>query len=403
MIESNIGLHHIPARQRRPIRGVRRRDALAFTFLVAAAASLSGCGTAGYIGQAIRGHVHLLREQREITAVLRDPALPAEVRAGLRAVPEILALAADVLMLPSNGNYRTFVEVRAPYVAWNVFAAPPYSLEARAWCYPVSGCVTYRGYFSEAAARAEARRLQSQGDDVFVGGVTAYSTLGWFDEPVLSTMLRPDKLETAALLFHELAHGKFWLPGDTELNEAFAEAVARIGTERAARTWDDVDAESFRARLRQEDEFYALIVRHKHALQSLYDSGKPEPELRVLKQRQLESLRADYRALKSDSGDPGRFDAWLASDLNNAKLAAVSAYRELVPGLLEAYRRTGRDISVFYRQVEQLKRCSREERHAWVRGVGPPPLCATSHSGAGGSSARTPGEQRFPQRNHRPR
>ncbi|MBI1732719.1 MAG: aminopeptidase [Gammaproteobacteria bacterium] len=343
--------------------------------LILLAANLAGCATAGYFGQAISGHLRLLHERQNIETVMRDPALPAALRSRLEAVAPILAFAADRLGLPARGNYRTFVQLKAPYVTWNVFATPALSFSACQWCYPVVGCFPYRGYFSEAAAQAEAGRLRAAGRDVFVGGIAAYSTLGWSDDPVLSSMLRGEKPELAALLFHELAHVKYWVRGDAELSEAFAEAVARIGTEMAAAEWPDGDLGSYRLRMQQEDEFFALVLTHKRQLQALYESALPEAEKRILKQRQFESLRADYRELKSRSGDPGRFDAWLASDLNNARLVAVSAYRELVPGLLDIFRRGGNDLEEFYKQAEILRRCAPEARRAWVLSGGILPPC----------------------------
>ncbi len=325
--------------------------------------------------QSVAGQLRILGQRLQVEAVLQAPEISPAVKLQLKSVPEILRFASDQLMLPDNGSYRTYVALEHPFVAWNLFAAPELSLEGLRWCYPVAGCLGYRGYFSAATARAEAARLQASGHDVYVGGVAAYSTLGWFKDPILSSMLRADRQDLAALLFHELAHQKLWLPDDMELNEAFAEAVARIGIEKLAQTWGDVDVAKFELRAQEEDEFYALVLRHKEKLAALYASGNPDWRKRALKEEQFAALRTEYRVLNVNSSTPNRFTVWLETDLNNAKLLAVSAYRKLVPSLLELYHGRGQRLELLYTLVGQLQGCPLKVRHAWVLSGGTLPDC----------------------------
>lgn len=342
--------------------------------LAALATALPGCATTSYYLQSISGQLQILGRRQDIQELLQAPGIPAPLRSQLQAVPEILRFASEQLSLPDNGSYRTFVALERPFAAWNLFATPALSLAGLRWCFPVAGCLGYRGYFSEAAARIEAAHLRAAGHDVYVGGVAAYSTLGWFKDPVLSSMLRGDRQDLAALLFHELAHQKLWLPNDTDLNEAFAETVVRIGMEKLAQTRGDLDWRRFHDRARQEDRFFELVLRHKVQLESLYASNLPAWRKQAHKHRQFAALRADYQTLKGDIGDTGRFDRWLDADLNNAKLLAVSAYRSLVPGLLQIYCRS-RGLETFYGLVRRLRDCSLETRHAWVQSGGTLPEC----------------------------
>jgi len=381
----NIGAHHITASAHPIARGprhLRRGDLLRPALCIALASLLTGCATLSYYRQSIAGQLRILGQRQDIQSLLQTPGIPDTRKSRLQRVPELLRFAADQLALPDNGSYRTFVALEQPFVVWNLFASPALSLEGVQWCYPLAGCFGYRGYFSEAAAQAEADRLRASGHDVYVGGVEAYSTLGWFKDPILSSMLRADRLEFAALLFHELAHQKLWLPGDTDLNEAFAEAVAHIGVEKLAQTGDNPDLQRYHERTQQDTQFFALVLRHKEQLASVYGADLPPGRKQELKQRQFTALRAEYAALRSGTNDLGRYDRWLETDMNNAKLLAVSAYRDLVPGLLRIYQRGGGDLETFYASVRRLKECPRKSRHDWVRSGGTLPACGDTGQNA---------------------
>jgi predicted aminopeptidase len=359
-------------------RGLRCRAVAALCLVMA----LQGCATGAWYLQSMSGHLQLMGARQGIATALNNATTTPETRARLAQLPDLLEFATTELGLPDNGSYRSYVQLDRPYVAWNVFAAPPLSLEAKRWCYPVTGCLAYRGYFSEDAAHAEAATLAAAGADVYVGGVTAYSTLGWFRDPVTSPMLRGDRYDIATVLFHELAHQVAWLDGDTELNEAFAETVARIGVERlAAREGMKLPAE-YLERSAGSDRFFALVLGHRRALQALYDSDLPDGTKLERKARILDRLRQEYHAGKQNPRAPAPLDAWVDSELNNAKLAAVSSYRELVPGLMAVYGATCRDLETFFARVRQLAGCTREARHRWVRAGGGAPACWMSHRGS---------------------
>lgn len=354
--------------------GVQRR----LIACAAAALALSGCATPAWYLQSVTGHLRLLHAQRDLQQVLQDESIAPAVRERLGEVPALLEFAHSELGLPDNGSYRAFVQLDQPYVAWNVFAAPPLSLSARHWCYPVAGCISYRGYFAEAAAHAEGARRRAAGDDVYVGGVAAYSTLGWFRDPITSAMLRGDRLDLAAVLFHELAHQKLWIPGDTELNEAFAETVARVGVGRLAERDGTVTSAHWRARTATADRFHALVLEHRRALALIYNSDRPADEKLEAKARQLALLQAEYRRRPGKAAASDGFDRWLAEDLNNAKLVALSSYRELVPGLLVVFDQSSRDLETFYGRLRQLASCDVAARRVWVQSGGADGACAPS-------------------------
>ncbi len=211
---------------------------LRVTVMLLSATQVAGCGI-GYYWQAAAGHLKLMRERRPLPEVIADPATGPEIRRKLEIAREVVGYAHRVLLLPDNGSYRSYVEIDREYVVWNVFAAPEFSFEPRTWCFPVAGCVSYRGYFDASRARDYAERLSRQGDDVFVGGVTAYSTLGRFDDPLLSTIIELPSYQIAGLIFHELAHQRVYVKGDSQFNEGFASFVEREGLHRWLRSIND--------------------------------------------------------------------------------------------------------------------------------------------------------------------
>ncbi len=320
-----------------------------------------GCG--GFYFQAVQGHMDLMSDRRPIPDVLSDPDTPPEVAAKLRLVNRAREFAITDLSLPDNDSYRTYVALDRPYVVWNVFAAPEFSVEPRRWCFPVAGCVVYRGYFHDEAAQRYASRLADQGWDVFVGGATAYSTLGRFDDPVLSTMLRQDDTAVVAIIFHELAHQRLYVKDDSEFNEAFASAVEAIGVERWLAAYGTREAAAGYERRRQRQAaFDLLLAQTREELAGIYSSGGPEAVMRVAKQQAFDDLRNRYAVLRASwHGYPG-FDAWFDGDLNNARLVPVSTYSRLVPAFLALYRRSDREMAAFFAQCEELGGLPAEER-----------------------------------------
>src|SRR5215469_8122926 len=301
--------------------------------LALAYALLSGCG-APYLMQAAGGEWHVLHERVPIDTVLADPHTPAAVHDRLERERAAREFASHELGLPDNGSYRSYADIGRPYVVWNVVAAPEFSVIPKHWCFPVAGCVAYRGYFHEQQARDFALELVGQGYDVAIDGVPAYSTLGRFADPVLSSMLPYGDEELAATIFHELAHQLIYVPGDSRFNEAFATTVEDAGLERwlahqgatqRIKTYQDAEA--------REQAFVSLFERTRGQLAQLYASALPEPQMAIEKAAVFTSLAADMRALEHRQGvSYPLYEEWLAAGLNNARLASVATYYDCVPG-----------------------------------------------------------------------
>ena len=321
---------------------------------LAASLWLSGCDGLRYYAQAVQGGYGVLARRESIARIVNDPNRDARLRERLQTVQQARRFAVTALHLPDNGSYTRYSEVHAPFVVYNVFAAPALSLKPVEHCFPVAGCVAYRGYYAEADARAEAQRLQSRGYDTFVGGVTAYSTLGWFDDPVLSTMLRWDDERLAATIFHELAHQAVYLKGDTAFNESFAQFVEREGLRqwRVARGFtspqpagDDFD-----------DVFAARVLKTRAQLEALYASAASEADQRAGKAAALSDLQRDYQRLKTERQAGNGYDALFARPLNNAVLLPFGLYHQWRPAFAALYAQSGGDWPRFYEVVRTLSR-----------------------------------------------
>ncbi|TMG90542.1 MAG: aminopeptidase [Betaproteobacteria bacterium] len=323
---------------------------------------LAGCTAAGYYWQGIRGQLDLLERARPIPAVLastEDPALKRK----LERVLAIREYASRELALPDNPSYRSYTDLGRRFVLWNVFAAPELSLEPRQWCFPVAGCVNYRGYFDEAAARAEASQLGASGDDVYVGGVPAYSTLGYFNDPMLSTVLRYPDTEVARLIFHELAHQVAYAKDDTVFNESFAVAVEEEGIGRWLAAQDDAALTAqFNTSQRYRDGFRTLVSRTRSELVTLYASPASVEEKRAGKAAAFASMRTAYDALKKEWGGFAAYDGWFAQGPNNANLAAVGLYTQKVPEFHALLAGDSGDLRRFYADVKALAALPKGER-----------------------------------------
>src|ERR1700753_2157528 len=261
-------------------------------------ATLPGCGTM-YLAQAAGGQIHVLEARRSIDKVVADPATPAPLRNRLTDVRAARDFAVSELHLPDNRSYRTYADIKRPYVVWNVVATPEFSVEPKHWCFPIAGCVAYRGYFKEKSARKFAGQLASQGFDVTVGGVPAYSTLGKFADPVLSSMMRYGDSELVAIIFHELAHQLLYVKNDSEFNEAFATAVEDEGLKRWLQSQGHPDLmKEFLEDNADENAFIDLFAQTRERLKKLYASGLSPDELRPQKAAVFAVLTTEARALQ---------------------------------------------------------------------------------------------------------
>lgn len=367
----------------------RLRKWLLATILVLAALALSGCQTLSYYGQAIKGHYQIVAQQNRIEKLLADPQTPALLRTKLRLVQGMRVFAARDLKLPVDGHYEKYADVQRRFVVWNVEAAPEFSLEARTWWYPLVGSLEYQGYFSERGAKRYAARLRKKGYDVCVGGVEAYSTLGWFRDPVLNTFIFNDEPDLAETIFHELAHQRVFASGDTDFNEAFATTVGQEGARRWLRAkGDQARVERYEIQVQRTRQFARLVAGTREQLQALYGdvrtaqgnlkaTGKARTtapdQLRRQKRQLLELLQKEYQNLKTEQwGGDTEYDDWFARELNNAKLNSVAAYYDLVPAFERLLAQNGGNLEKFYQAARQLTKRPKKERDSRLSTLGRP-------------------------------
>jgi predicted aminopeptidase len=349
--------------------------------------ALCGCRTLSFYGQACKGQYELLARARPIPKLLADPQTPGELKERLRLLLRLRVFAQQSLKLPVDGQYQKYADVRRRFVVWNVEAAPEFSLQPKTWWYPLVGCLEYRGYFSERGADNYGSWLERKGWDVYVGGAQAYSTLGWFKDPALSTFLFEPDGDLAEVVFHELAHKRVFASGDTDFNEAFATTVGQEG----ARRWlqargTTAQFAAYEAELRRAAQFARLIMETRAQLAALYgDERDPwgklvatrkqrdaaPRQLRREKQRILERLKQAYSGLKASWGGDTEYDAWFSRQVNNAKLNSVAAYYDLVPCFQELLERNGSDLERFYQAAERLARMPDPQRRQSLRLLAP--------------------------------
>jgi predicted aminopeptidase len=332
-----------------------------------------------YLLESARGQLALMSKREPIAQVIRRPSTPPALRSQLEAVSSIRDFASRELGLPDNGSYRSYADIGRPYVVWNVVAAPEFSVDAKEWCYPIVGCVAYRGYFVEGRAQLFALGLQAQGLDVSVGGVAAYSTLGHFNDPILSTMVGWDDVELAAIIFHELTHQLLYVANDASFNEALATTVEEEGVRRwllaRGRAGDLAKHRVQQERYRQVVD---LVNQTRSQLRMLYASGAEPTAMREGKRAGLAAMRASYAGLKKEWGGQAPFESWFAEDINNAHLASVATYFDCVPGFERELAAADGDLRVFYQRVRELSRLDQQARDAAV--CGPPPSGIDRHA-----------------------
>jgi predicted aminopeptidase len=314
--------------------------------------------------------MELLEKRRPIDSVISDPSVDERVRQNLEMIQEARAFAVRELLLPDNDSYSEYADLGRPYALWNVFATPAYSLEPKQWCYPFVGCISYRNYFSQLPAQAYADSLQEQGYDVYVAGVPAYSTLGWFDDPVMNTMMHWQDYDLVGTLFHELTHQKFYIPGDTVFNESLARAVEQEGLRR----WmaQHKDSRSYRQYLQEsarEREFIQLVLGAREKLSALYASGLSEQAMFPAKLDIFRQLRRDYLELRTQWDGYDAYDRWMLSGVNNAKVQSVATYHDYLPAFNKILQQQQGDLADFYRQIESLMEMDTPERRAYLRAV----------------------------------
>lgn len=325
----------------------------------------SGCVSLEYYAQAVGGHLEVMRLATPIEERLREADTPAPLRAKLERVLAIREFASRELALPDNDSYRRYADIGRPFVVWNVFVAPEFSVKPVESCFIFAGCVSYRGFYSEEAAQRHAASLAGEGNDVYVGGVPAYSTLGWFSDPVLSTFIQFPDFEVARIVFHELAHQVVYLKGDTVFNESFASTVEEEGVRRwLEREGTPVQRTAYEDSRRRRSAFVALVIKYRARLAAFYDRPAESEEKRTGKRRLFSAMQDEYAALKVSWGGFGGYDRILGQGANNALLASIASYSELVPAFRALLARKHGDLAAFYIAVRELAELDKSERDA---------------------------------------
>ena len=321
------------------------------------AALLSGC----YYMQAARGQFEVMNKRESIDDVINATETPAELSKRLELVKEVRRFSIDELGLPDNDSYRSYADIERDYVVWNVFAAPEFSLQPKRWCFPVAGCVNYRGYFSEDAARRKANQLRDD-YDVAVGGIAAYSTLGRFGDPVLNTMMRWEDTDLAAVLFHELAHQVLYVKGNSGFNESFATAVEEFGVKRWLSSRDQQnELTGYRERQALHERLMKYIEQARQDLDALYATSVDAEEMRLRKKDRINQLNSDLNNELERSGRES--PAWLGEGLNNARLASMNLYHGRLPEFRTLLADCDDDLECFYAEAKHLADREREASH----------------------------------------
>ncbi|MEE8365065.1 MAG: aminopeptidase [Gammaproteobacteria bacterium] len=335
---------------------------------------LSGCTDFGYYWHMTRGHLAIMSKRADIVDLLENPALDPGLKQRLQLVQEIRQFSIDVLSLPDSGSYTRYVQLDRPYALQNLFAAPEFSIQLHSWCYPVIGCASYRGYYDEEMLADYIAGLKQQNFDIHVGKVPAYSTLGWFDDPVLSSFIDWPDYRLAGLLFHELTHQRVYIDNDTQFNESLAAAVQQAGTELWLKSRsEDTELKQFHRWIEYRRQIVRLIGRTRERLAQLYQSDAPEAIKREQKQAIFSTARVNHAAIANRLNFQGGFTHWFAGDLNNAKLASVSTYTSLLPAFLAMIEAHDHDFDRFFDTVEKIGDLSREIREPclllWAEGT----------------------------------
>jgi len=348
------------------VRDLRRLALLTWAML---ATLLAGCASLadepGFYWQSVTGHLDMMRRARPLDEVVADPGTPGALKVRLARARVIRAFASTELGLPDNRSFTAYADLGRPFVLWNVFATEELSMQLKPWCFPVAGCIGYRGYYDREDALRFARQLREAGLEAHVGGVPAYSTLGWFPDPLLSTFINYPEGEMARLIFHELAHQVVYVKGDTTFNESFASAVEEIGIDRWFAVHPDPAAlGAYREGAQRRRNFVALLVRHKSMLEAVYAQAPDEATKRQGKQTVFDGLRTDYQLLKQSWGGFSGYDRWFAEPLTNAHLAAVGAYNDRLPAFRELYEQSGAQLPALYDAVRELAALPKPQRDA---------------------------------------
>ena len=323
---------------------------------------VAGCANLAYYTQAVSGHFALMYAKRPIQEVMADPVTDPALKTRLVEAQAIRDFASRELALPDNGSYRAYVDLGRPYVVWNVFAAPEFSVKAEQWCMLIVGCVNYRGFYEQERAEQLAREMRQQGFDTYVSGVPAYSTLGFFDDPLLNTFLRFDEIEVARLIFHELAHQRVFARDDSVFNESFATTVENEGVNRWLARRNPNALPAFAARQARKSQVAELVAEYRGKLAEAFAAEPTVAAKQQAKTAVMAEMQGAYTDLKASWGGYSAYDKWFGEGLNNARIASLALYTQLVPAFEALLVAEDRDLPRFFRRVEVLAAMNKEER-----------------------------------------
>lgn len=316
---------------------------------------LQSCATVSFYAQGVKGQIEILKKSRPNDQVINDQSTPGHIREKLVLSKELTDFAKNQLSLPGDASYQKYADLGRKHVVFVLYAAPEFSLEPKTWNYPIIGEMAYRGYFEETDAEEYAEELESEGYEVYLGGTDAYSTLGFFHDPVLNTFIDYPDADFADMIFHELTHRRIFRSGDTTFNESLANAVAEEGVKRWLRSKGDtvalVDYEKLLIRRR---EFYTEIERTRLALEKLYASGLPEEEMRTKKIRFMNDLKIRAGRLQKRWGGKA-LNGWIAQDLTNAHLLALVTYNSEIPKFRKLIKQCDGDFDLFFEKIRELE------------------------------------------------
>ena len=339
--------------------------------LLTAFFALTGCSHISYYAQAINGQLEIARKAAPIDDLVADPSTDERLRKKLQLVQQARAFASQELGLPANGTFQSYANLHRPFVVWNVFAAPELSVTPVEWCFPIAGCVAYRGYFSEAAAQEAAAALRADGLDVFVAGIPVYSTLGWFNDPVLNTFIGYPEAELVGVIFHELAHQVVYVPGDTVFNESFASSVEEEGVRRWLERAGELSAYAeYRQTQERKQAFVSLLVRTRDRLKLAYEKTHSIDQRKLDKARLLAEAHEEYAVLRKNWGGYAGYDRWFDDGpLNNAKLLSATLYADRVPAFNALLAQAAGDFPRFYEKVQAVAKLPQAERETALAGA----------------------------------
>ena len=340
------------------------------TILIFSALTVSACSSFGYYMDLMAGHSELLEQRKPVVDILAEEETKPKLRKLLETSQKIRDFASNELYLPENDSYRLYADLKRPYAVWNVVAAKEFSTKSKKWCFIIVGCLSYRGYYSKEEATAFANELKAQGYDVYVGGASAYSTLGWFDDPLLNTMMYKSEARRAGIIFHELAHQVVYIDNDSAFNEAFATTVEQEGIRKwlARKGKNDKYQEYLRDKHR-DSQWNQLLQDTRKQLKEIYKTKGNNEEKRLAKQQVFSDLQKKYQQLKKSWNGYNVYDKWMNQDLNNAHLLLVATYHDLVPTFKAILKNENYDMKKFYVAVEKYGQLDKEKRNEQLKQI----------------------------------